>query len=53
MPPKKTSPLPKMEKISPIHPSVSLHLGECCEYLKTLTPNTINMIYLDPPFNSD
>ena len=54
MPTNKTSPSkPKMDKIAPIHPSVSLHLGECCEYVKTLTPNTIHMIYLDPPFNSD
>ena len=36
-----------------IHPSVSLHLGECTEYVNTLTPKSIHMIYLDPPFNSD
>jgi site-specific DNA-methyltransferase (adenine-specific) len=33
--------------------NVSLHIGDCTKYVETLSSKSINMIYLDPPFNSD
>jgi DNA modification methylase len=36
-----------------IHPSVSLNIGDCSEHAKSLEPKSVNMIYLDPPFNSN
>jgi DNA modification methylase len=35
------------------HPSVSLHIGDCTQYVETLGEKSVSMIYLDPPFNSD
>jgi site-specific DNA-methyltransferase (adenine-specific) len=31
---------------------ITLHIGDCEKYVKSLPDNTYNMIYLDPPFNS-
>jgi len=35
------------------HPSISLHIGDCAQYVDTLPEKSVSMIYLDPPFNSD
>jgi len=40
-------------RIAHIHSDVSLNIGDCNEYVKTLATGSITMVYLDPPFNSD
>lgn len=35
------------------HDYVDLHIGDCVSYVNTLQEKSVQMIYLDPPFNSD
>ena len=36
-----------------VHDRVRLNIGSCNDYIKTLNDKSVQMIYLDPPFNSD
>lgn len=36
-----------------VHDLVTLNIGSCNDYVKTLADKSAQMIYLDPPFNSD
>lgn len=36
-----------------IHERVTLNIGSCNDYIKTIQDRSVQMIYLDPPFNSD
>jgi len=36
-----------------IREGITLNIGSCNDYVKTLGDKSIQMIYLDPPFNSD
>ncbi|SVE49534.1 uncharacterized protein METZ01_LOCUS502388, partial [marine metagenome] len=36
-----------------IFENIKLNIGDYSEYIKSLDDNSINMIYLDPPFNSN
>jgi site-specific DNA-methyltransferase (adenine-specific) len=39
--------------VEKIHERVSLCISDCKNYVKTLHDKSVQMIYLDPPFNSD
>ena len=36
-----------------VNDNVTLNIGLCDDYIKTLDDRSVQMIYLDPPFNSD
>ena len=36
-----------------VNDNVTLNIGSCDDFIKTLDDRTVQMIYLDPPFNSD
>ena len=43
----------KKKKTLHINDYVSLNIQNCSDYANTLREKSIQMIYLDPPFNSD
>ena len=53
MPSKKLIVKNTTQNVEQIHERVSLTIQSCKEYVKTLPNTSVQMIYLDPPFNSD
>lgn len=41
------------KEIQEVSKNISLHIGDCFDFIKTLDYKSVNMIYLDPPFNSN